>query len=215
MCNDRALFNNSDFSSHINSSPVLGADLANPLPVEGIGNISLAVSNGVIVLKDVLFVPAIGKNLICVSRLLSDGYSLTFNSAQSGLPGCIVRLKDRVVCFPFQKQNLWIVNPPHSPTAHVATTMADWHLRLGHIPPTVISKMAKNSSISGLEVSPGGRDVEECCIACPMGKQHRAPLTTTKNKERNRAPRTNSYRSIRAMGSCHMWAAVSISAFIH
>ena len=173
----------SDFSSQVNSSPVLGADLANPLPVLGIGTISLSVSGGVIFLKDVLFVPAIGKNLICVSRLLSDGYSLTFNSSSSGLPGCVLRLKNRVVCLPVQKQNLWIVSTGHTPAAHVAATMADWHLRLGHIPPKVISQMEKNSSISGLQIIPGGRDVETSCVACPMGKQHRAPLTSLQNKK--------------------------------
>ena len=159
MCNNRALFNCSDFSSRINFSPVLGADLANPLSVEGIGNISLKIAGNIIFLKDVLFVPAIGKKLICVSRLLSDGYSLTFNSTQSGLPGCVVRLKDRVICFPTQKNNLWALFPYGcgSPAAHVAATMADWHLRLGHISPDVISTMAKNSSISGLEIQPGGR----------------------------------------------------------
>ena len=183
MCNNKALFNVSDFRTRINSSPVLGADLANPLPVSGIGNVVLNIGGKTIFLKDVLFVPGIGKNLICVSRLQSDGYSLTFNSAKTDLPGCVLRLKNRVVCFPVQKQNLWTITPskpPDTPAAHV--TMADWHLRLGHMPPKVISTMAKNSSISGLKISPGGRDVKEFCVDCAMGKQHRAPLTTTQNK---------------------------------
>ena len=106
MCNNRALFNTSDFSSRLNSSPVLGADLSNPLSVSGIGTVSLNIDGEIITLRDVLLVPAIGKNLICVSRLQSDGYSLTFNSAQSDLPGCVIRLKNRVICFPSLQQNL-------------------------------------------------------------------------------------------------------------
>ena len=83
MCNDLALFTRSDFTRRLGFPPVLGANLANPLSVEGVGSISLSVMGGDILLKDVLFVPSIGKNLICVSRLLSDGYSFMFNPTSS------------------------------------------------------------------------------------------------------------------------------------
>ena len=185
MCNDRALFSNSDFSRKLDFPPVLGANLANPLAVEGVGSVVLPALGGTMLLKNVLFVPSIGKNLICVSRLLNDGYSLTFNSSMSGLPGCVLRLKDRVICLPIQKNNLWVVPPVEenvSPSAHMAATMADWHLRLGHIPPTVISKMAANSSIKGLQILPGGRSVKDSCVDCFLGKQARAPLISTPNK---------------------------------
>ena len=191
MCNDRALFSNSDFSSRVGFPPVLGADLDNPLSVEGMGSISLSLSGGEMLLRDVLFVPRIAKNLICVSRLLSDGYSLTFNALNSGLAGCIVRLKNRVISLPVQKNNMWVVISETStdlaPSAHVATTMADWHLRLGHVPPTLIKSMAENSSISGMKITPGGRDVSTSCADCPLGKQIRAPLTTTVNKQPTKA----------------------------
>ena len=185
MCNDLALFNESDFSRRIDFPPVLGANMENPLSVEGIGSVSLPVMGGAMLLKNVLYVPAIGKNLICVSRLLCDGYSFNFNSVQSGLPGCVVRLKDRVMCLPVQKNNLWAILPPaenFSPAAHVAATMADWHLRLGHAPPAVISKMAANFSLAGMHITPGGRNVRDNCVDCFLGKQSRAPLTTTTNK---------------------------------
>ena len=186
MCNDRALFNNSDFNTRLGFPPVLGANLDNPLQVEGMGSILLALSGGEVLLRNVLFVPNIGKNLICVSSLLSDGYSLVFNSSQSGLPGCVLRLKDRVICLPVQKNNLWAVFPEallsSAPSAHVAATMADWHLRLGHIPPSVIAEMVEQSSITGMKLLPGGRNVATSCVGCPLGKQARAPLTTTVNK---------------------------------
>ena len=183
MCNDRKLFNNSDFNSRADFLPVLGADLDSPLAVKGVGSISLNVIGGEILFKNVLHVPAIGRNLICVSRLLSDGYSFTFNSAQSNLPGCVVRLKNRIICYPVLKNNLWVIFPGEFPEAHVAATMADWHLRLGHVPPEVITSMVNNSSVSGLKVIPGGRKVEDSCLDCPLGKQHRAPLTSNKDKK--------------------------------
>ena len=99
MCRDRALFCNSNFNSNAFCSHVLGANQENPMPVKGIGNIHLPLFGGTVILKNVLFVPNIGRNLICVSRLLLDGYSLTFNPTSSHLPGCVLKLNSRVIAY--------------------------------------------------------------------------------------------------------------------
>ena len=127
MCNDKSLFNLSGFNRRLDFPSVLGANLENPLSVEGIGSISLPLSGGSLMLKDVLYVPNIARNLICVSRLLPNGYSLNFNAFQSGLPSCVLKLKGRVICVPKQINHMWAILPPSFslPHVHVSSTMAD------------------------------------------------------------------------------------------
>ena len=54
--------------------------------MEVVGDVSLKLVNGfVLVLKDVLFVPSLQRNLISVSRLDKDGYGCHFENGKCEL----------------------------------------------------------------------------------------------------------------------------------
>ena len=48
--------------------------------VEAVGDVSLELVNGMLVLRDVLFVPSLHRNLISVSRMDTDGYGCHFEN---------------------------------------------------------------------------------------------------------------------------------------
>ena len=58
-----------------------------------------------LLLKDCLYVPSIRRNLISVSSLVKDGYSILFNDY------VIIKLNKRFLCFGTSMDNLYIINP--------------------------------------------------------------------------------------------------------
>ena len=55
-------------------------------------------------LKDYLYVPSIRRNLISVSSLVKDGYSVLFNDF------VIIKLNKRFICSSTLMDNLYIIN---------------------------------------------------------------------------------------------------------
>ena len=58
-----------------------------------------------LLLKDCLYVPSIRRNLISVSSLVRDGYSVLFNDY------VIIKLNKRFICSGTLMDNLYIINP--------------------------------------------------------------------------------------------------------
>ena len=58
-----------------------------------------------LLLKDCLYVPSIRRNLIAVSSLVKDGYSVLFNDY------VIIKLNKRFIYFGTLMDNLHIINP--------------------------------------------------------------------------------------------------------
>ena len=58
-----------------------------------------------LLLKDCLYVPSIRRNLISVSSLVKDGYSVLFNDY------VIINLNKRFICSGTLVDNLYIINP--------------------------------------------------------------------------------------------------------
>ena len=58
-----------------------------------------------LLLKECLYVPSIIRNLILVSSLVKDGYSVLFNDY------VIIKLNKRFICFSTLMNNLYIIKP--------------------------------------------------------------------------------------------------------
>jgi hypothetical protein len=149
--------------------------------VEAVGDVHLELDTGfIIVLRDVLFVPSLHRNLISVSRLDKDGYSYLFEDEK-----CLIECNDTVICIAFRKNDLYLislresVNSVCDKSANVySSTLANrkrkrtqdassklWHYRLGHISRGRIERLIKNEILPPLEFS----DLDQC-IECIKGK---------------------------------------------
>ena len=70
-----------------------------------VGDISISFSRDrILVLKDSLYVPSIRRNLISVSRLVDNGYSVYFSNS------VVIKLNKRFICSGTLVDGLYIVN---------------------------------------------------------------------------------------------------------
>jgi hypothetical protein len=149
--------------------------------VEAVGDIHLELDTGfIIVLRDVLYVPSLHRNLISVSCLDKDGYTCLFGDGR-----CLIECNDTVISIAFRKNDLYLislresVNSVCDNNANVfSSTLANrkrkrtqdassklWHCHLGHILRGRIERLIKNEILPPLEFS----DLEQC-IECIKGR---------------------------------------------
>jgi hypothetical protein len=117
--------------------------------VEAIGDLPLELANGfILVLRDVLYVPSLHRNLISVSCLDNDGFDFHFGDGK-----CEIFHNKESVGLAFQKEDLYLlslhenVNSISDMNENVPSSMNEnrkrkrtpdassklWHCRLGHI----------------------------------------------------------------------------------
>jgi hypothetical protein len=147
--------------------------------VEAVGDISLELADSfTILLRDVLFVPSLHRNLISVSRLDKDNYECHFAHGN-----CAIWFKDACVGTAILHNELYLLSlheKVHSVcNVNEQTSLSNkeqkkrkrthdssklWHYRLGHILRERIENLIKNDILPLLEFS----DIEQC-IDCIKG----------------------------------------------
>jgi hypothetical protein len=148
--------------------------------VEAVGNVSLELADGFnILLRDVLFVPSIHRNLISVSCLDKDSYECYFGHGK-----CAIWFKDACVGIPLLHDKLYLLslrekvhsicnvneqiplsNKEQKKRKRTHDSSKLWHCRLGHISRGRIENLVKNDILPPLEFS----DIEQC-VDCIKGK---------------------------------------------
>jgi hypothetical protein len=148
--------------------------------VEAIGDISLELADGfTILLRYILLVSSLHRNLISVSYLDKDSYECYFAHGK-----CAIWFKDACVGIALLHNNLYLLSlheKVHSvcnmneqtslsnkdqkkrKRAHDSSKL--WHCQLGHISRGRIKNLIKNDILPPLEFS----DIEQC-IDCIKGK---------------------------------------------
>lgn len=149
-----------------------------------IGTVQL---NGSLSLDNVLFVPALGCNLISVTHLLKAGVDVWFQAT-----GCSLSSNGTRIGFASLSDGLYVLQAsPRSSTAHPARTSSDllsyWHRRLGHLNFREVFRLGSDGLIAGNWKSVTGHDISySFCDDCVQGKGRRLP--THPNPERAPAP---------------------------
>jgi hypothetical protein len=146
--------------------------------VEAVGDVHLELDTGfIIILRDVLYVSSLQRNLISVSYLDKDGYTCLFGDGR-----CLIECNDTVISIAFRRNDLYLIESVNSVCDNNAnvfsSTLANrkrkrtrdassklWHCRLGHISRGRIERLVKNEILPPLEYS----DLEQC-IECIKGK---------------------------------------------
>ncbi|MBE2321140.1 DDE-type integrase/transposase/recombinase, partial [Solirubrobacter sp. CPCC 204708] len=149
-----------------------------------VGNIYLNFGRDrFLILKDCLYVPSIRRNLISVSCLVKDGYSIYFDNLVT------IKFNKSFICSGSLVDDLYIINPV-SPTLQLNELNATnslpykrkepsqmnqtylWHLRLGHINLKRISRLVQNGPLDSLEV-----EALPVCESCLEGKMTKRPFS--------------------------------------
>ncbi|KAJ9542286.1 LOW QUALITY PROTEIN: hypothetical protein OSB04_028792 [Centaurea solstitialis] len=142
------------------------------LPITHIGSLLLHTPHTSIILKNVLCVPSLAKNIISISRLCLDNYLLIkFYSS-------IFVIKDRVTKTQILKgtaiKGMYELRSRHLPSSPTVFTMhrtnsTTWHHRLGH-PHNKVFKLLSSF------VSFHSNTTHDHCNACHVNKSHKLPF---------------------------------------
>ena len=132
-----------------------------------------------ILLKDVLFVPSLHRNLISVSRLDKDSYQCYFghdkcviwcNNTYVGVALLhdelyLLSLREKVLSVCKVNEQVSASEKEQKKRKRTDESSKLWHCRLGHISRGRIERLVKNDILPLLEFS----DIEQC-IDCIKGK---------------------------------------------
>src|SRR3954469_15746239 len=148
--------------------------------IEAVGDVSLELANGFkLVLKDVLYVPSLHRNLISVSRLDKSHYECYFGHGK-----CAIWFNNSHVDVVFLHNELYLLslcekvhyvcnvneqvsasNKEQKKRKRTHDSSKLWHCRLDHISRGRIERLVKDEILPPLEFS----DLEQC-IDCIKGK---------------------------------------------
>ena len=160
MGSERSIYSGNKMSSH----------------VEAVGTCSLILNSGYILqLKKTFYIPEYSRNLISVSRLVSNGYSFNFSDS-----GFNLFYKSDIIGYDTLSDGLFLLslrNDDNHTIMHVHEKIGTkryvvneessmlWHQRLGHISIDRIKRLVNDGVLSTLDFIDF-----ETCIGCIKGK---------------------------------------------
>lgn len=134
--------------------------------------------------KDVLFVPGLGVNLISIGCLAKSGFKVSF----SGLQAIIKQNKTIILTASRSGETLYRADATLAPPTVVClaasttvATLSTWHEQLAHVNSRAVHRMASGIGVNGMLVAPFCRKLHESCHGCLLGKMHnsRSLIATT------------------------------------
>ncbi|KAJ1686058.1 hypothetical protein LUZ63_017448 [Rhynchospora breviuscula] len=146
------------------------------LPIHHIGTTSLLLSNYMIHLKDTLHVANFSRNLISLSKLLSDNPSLMVSFSNSS---CFLKdhLTNKTILEFSSSNGLYYLtascNFPPKAFVGIRASANLWHHRLGHPSTFITLQVVKNFDL------PCNSYKVDTCHNCFLGKAHRLPFAAS------------------------------------
>ena len=147
-----------------------------------VGDVYLSFDrNKTLVLRNCLYVPTFRKNLVSVSKLILDGYSISFNDR------VVIKRNREIICSGALVGNLYTLEPK-TPTMQIEVNNSSsnsnkrkepskmnqtylWHLRLGHINLSRIQRLIADGPLGSLVV-----EDFPTCESCLEGKMTKRPF---------------------------------------
>ncbi|KOC63381.1 Copia protein [Habropoda laboriosa] len=116
-------------------------------------NIKIGNTESTIKLSNVMWVPEFRNNLLSVSRITDNGFTVSFNKHSA-----IIKRKDGTIVLTAQKQNgLYIVKHTEAQQAMLSQGEDDrfnrWHQRLGHLNMKDVRKLIEKDMVHGMKMS--------------------------------------------------------------
>ena len=145
------------------------------LQSEGIGEVVVPGKHRNITLKNCLFVPSLGFNLVSVPRITSAKCTVLFRHN-----GAEITNDQKTILATASSFNNAVVLDLSSPLSLAVSTspptLDTWHKRLGHLNYTAVSSLPKH--VSGMDISPSSASPCESCVIGKMTNSiSRTPLS--------------------------------------
>ena len=174
MLQKKNLFEDLDTSK---TGHVCLADDKNRVKVEGIGSAAIKCVNdsgktSVIKVRDVLYVPGLGANLLSVQKLVQEGYRFVFEENSCNIintqSGALAATASLVSNFYELRTEKALIAQAALSKGCAEDCHHVWHRRFGHRYTTAIKELADNQLATGIKISDCGRNI--VCEDCIKGK---------------------------------------------
>jgi hypothetical protein len=177
------------FTSYQSIAPFL-INVANGSQIEVVGkghivvNVMFEGKERKIQIKDVHYAPKIQFNLLSVRQFELNKASITFADNM-----CTISQNNKAVIKSAAVNNNYAItdlnkykqtNDVMAAYSSKASSLYDWHLRLGHASADTIKKAVNSGLIKGVKLA--DQEMPTQCKACISGKQHRQPITGTMDR---------------------------------
>lgn len=182
--------NNADFFEAMDSSVHDNVYLAdgNKILSKGVGTGKLKVAdqNGeplTVTLKDVLYVPTLAGNLLSISKITEQGFSVSFEKN-----GCKIKRNDDAFIDGERAGNLYHLKQSHrlllvkkGVHLHNENCQHLWHRRFGHRSPDAVQKIVRENLGHNLNLFDCEMRIN--CEVCCQGKMSRLPFPKESNSK--------------------------------
>lgn len=172
---------NRDWFTYVNKVNNVDISCANKqkMTISGVGDIKIKLNNNVATVNESLYIPDLSANLLSVSKLVSKGLCVVFNSLGCSIydeKECKLSIHGNVVASAREVGGIYKLNncKPVALSAVREHSKSLWHRRLGHVNEQSM-KLLKDGLVSGVTYTEANSDAGRC-IACIQGKQHRLPF---------------------------------------
>ena len=142
-------------------------------------NTSLSHEQQIVVIHDVLFVLGLGVNLISVISLLKKDFAVSFTGKLATITSNnkIFLTASQVNDELFKLDGITVCSESTClAVSTTAATLSVWHERLCHANRRIVRTLATSTAITGMDVIPGGANLNDSCHGCELGKFHKLPF---------------------------------------
>lgn len=149
------------------------------LSVECAGKSRITLNDENVDINDVLHIPKLGVNLLSVSKIVSHGNTVVFNSK-----GCsIYDDTDKLLKFITPTNGVYKLCAPVSDICMLANKKESnamvWHRRFGHLNYGMLRKL--NDMTCGIDFNGDDTQIKNCKV-CALAKQHRDPFPKSETR---------------------------------
>ncbi|KAD6795397.1 hypothetical protein E3N88_06293 [Mikania micrantha] len=165
-----------NFTSYFNKSLFRNIIVGNgsTIPIQGTGHHTLTHPYPPLILRDILHVPNIIKNLISVRKLTTDNsitiefdpFGFNVKDLKTRIP--ILRCNSTGDLYPLTFNSPSQLTPP---SAFAAITQDMWHHRLGHPGASILNLLKPSLSFDSVS-----KPLNSVCSSCVFGKQIKLPF---------------------------------------
>lgn len=186
MCNNREKF--STFSKDKACKVYTAAEHC--VKSEGAGDIKMKVrlsrnTLNNIKLRDAILVPGFRNNLLSVSRMTDNNYTVIFRKESA-----LVKRPDGSVALTAKRRGqLYLVDSGNEESAfnseeHTSKKLQRWHNRFGHLNLNDLKKLKTEDMVSGIDFNPN--EAQFNCEVCHMGKICQIPFGKSSNRAKDK-----------------------------
>jgi len=184
MCNDKRIF---ETIKDDNQLKVYTA-AEHFVKSNGVGDINLNIKTNQNVtnsvkLKNALYVPELRNNLLSVSSVTDNGYTVTFKKNRA----TINRKDGSIVLTATKREHLYVINEKKEYAAFIdekdQINLRKWHQRYGHLNVTDLKAMQSKNMVKGINFASKTNEIN--CEVCAKCKIHVQPFKPSSNREKN------------------------------